>query len=104
MVRHIVLFELSPKLSESQKYNLIVQIQQAFEPLATLIPGLHSLQIQHNINPNEVFDFALIADLHSFPDLQHYANHPQHQKLVQQLIAPNVVQRACVDYQLPPAT
>ncbi len=98
MVRHIVLFALSKELSETQKYNIIVQIQQAFHQLPARIEGLQSLQIEHNINPQEPFDFALIATLNSFEDLQHYANNPEHKALVQQLIAPHVAQRACVDY------
>ena len=44
--------------------------------------------------------FILEADLDTWQDLPLYAEHPEHQSVVKDLIAPYKKGRACVDFEI----
>lgn len=100
MIQHIVLFELTDELSASEKAKQIEEIQEAFEKLPMQIECLRSLRIYPNINSQEHYDFALVAELQSMSDVENYAKHEKHVTLVREMIKPYLRSRAAVDIEV----
>ncbi|MDO5036014.1 MAG: Dabb family protein [Porphyromonas sp.] len=97
MIQHVVLFKLQESMTPNGKKELVRQIKREFELLPEKIVELRALSILPNLNPNEEYDFMLVAMLESEKDLECYANHPEHISLVTKLIKPNLDKRAAVD-------
>lgn len=97
MIKHIVMFRLSDELSERELMDIITQAKSDLEALVPQIEVLRDLKVYTNINPKEEYHFSLIADLDRFEDVETYAQHPAHVKIVTDLIKPNLAKRACVD-------
>lgn len=97
MIQHIVLFKLKGELPKEEKGRLLEEIRDSFEHLSEEIKVLRKLKIRKNFNPQEEYDFQLIAILERLEDLRTYAEHPSHMALVDRLIKPNVEKRAAVD-------
>lgn len=98
MLQHIVLFALEGFDSPEHKANHIAKIKEALERLPNLIPALHSMRVDLNENAAEAIDFALVAEVANLDTLPDYANHPEHQRVVLELIKPYLKTRACIDY------
>lgn len=97
MIQHIVLFKLKDELQGEAKAELIREIESKFEALPDEIKELRALSIRPNRNPEEEYDFLLLAKLESKRDLNTYAEHPLHKALSAELLKPNVAKRAAVD-------
>lgn len=99
MIRHTVLFAFKGLPGEAEKAAHCSRLAESLlalkEPLASLI--LH-IEAGQNCNPQEGFDFALVVDVKNLDSLRQYAQHPLHQAIVKEMIAPHLAQRACVDY------
>lgn len=95
------MFRLSESLSERELTDLIARAKSDLEALVGKIEVLRDLKVYTNINPKEEYHFSLIADLDIFEDVDVYARHPDHMKIVTELIKPNLVKRACVDIVVP---
>lgn len=98
MLTHLVLFGLKGFDSAEQKDQHIQRIKQALEALPQSITALHQLEVITNENPNESYDFALSAQVENLDALKAYAEHPEHERIVQELIRPYLSSRACIDY------
>ncbi len=98
MLHHIVLFALEGFASTDEKQAHLLKIKEALEALPKAIPALHSMSVVLNINPSEPFDLALTAIVDSLATLPDYASHPEHVRVVADLIKPYLYQRACIDY------
>lgn len=97
MIKHIVLFRFQNIEDKEIKLN---QIKKELEELPGIISELKEIQVGINVNPAEKWDLsleALVANLH---DLDVYANHPAHQQIVKNRIAPIKEDRACVDFEI----
>lgn len=97
MIQHIVLFKLNNSIAGKEKRELLCSIKKEFEELPRSISVLRKLCIRRNFNPDEEYDFQLLAILESKEDLRTYALHPEHQRLVENLIKPHLEKRAAVD-------
>lgn len=100
MIRHLVTFTLEGFASPDVAQAHLQQIKVALEALPAIIPALKAMHVYPNENPAEAVGFILEADLDSWQDLPLYAEHPDHQKAVKELIAPYKKGRACVDFQI----
>lgn len=100
MLRHIVLFALEGFESPEQRAAHLEHIKRSLERLPEVIAPLESLSVHLNENPAEAYDFALEAIVPSLEELPAYAQHPEHLRIVQELIKPYLKQRACVDFRL----
>ncbi|MDR0994687.1 MAG: Dabb family protein [Tannerella sp.] len=98
MVRHIVLFQLKAFPSAAEKQAKMQEMKEALEALTKDIPFLRAIRVDFNINPDEVFDVILTADLDSLADVKAYSAHSAHQAVLKNIIAPIKVGRACVDF------
>lgn len=94
MVRHIVLFQLK---SDPKKQEVMNQFKKAIESLPAKLDIIRSISVSFNINPDEVYDIALVSEFNSFEDVKFYSTFPDH-VAAGKLLAELKVSRACVDY------
>ena len=73
-------------------------IKSELEKLPAVISELKEIKVGININPAEEWDLSLEALVNDMDSLDSYANHPAHQRIVKEMIAPIKEGRACVDY------
>ena len=73
-------------------------IKRELEKLPAVISELKEIKVGININPAEEWDLSLEALVNDMDNLASYANHPAHQRIVKEMIAPIKEGRACVDY------
>lgn len=99
MVKHIVLFQLSPDMDPALKQQVMHDFKTAIETLPATIPFLRSVEVGININPSETFDLALYSEFDSLEDVRAYAVHPDHVAAAS-IIGPYKVARSCVDYEM----
>jgi hypothetical protein len=95
MVVHIVLFKFKEE-------NCLAHIAQAKEMLASLqesVPTLQSIEIGENFaNEERAMDLSIVTRFASKEDLEVYASHPEHLKVVA-FIKEVVAYSKVVDYQ-----
>lgn len=97
MVRHIVLFQLIEKLSESEKYELFVKFKTSIENLPQTIDFIKRIEVGYNINTDENWDICLLSEFDALEDVRRYSVHPEHIAAAG-IIKPYLMGRSCVDY------
>ena len=97
MIKHIVFFKFK---TTEDKAARMAAIKCELEKLPAVISELKELRVGININPAETWDLSLEALVNDMTALSAYANHPAHQRIVHEMIAPLKTDRACVDYEL----
>jgi len=79
MIVHIVLFQFK---EEHKKANMI-QAKQMLENLMGAVPSLKSIDVGMNFSEEErAMDLSIITAFESKEDLDAYAVHPEHLKVV----------------------
>lgn len=79
MIVHIVMF----KFNEENKERNIAMVKERLEALVDLIPELQKMEVGVNFNASErAFDLSLYSTFTSQEDLDAYAVHPEHMKVV----------------------
>ena len=80
MIVHIVLFQFK---EENKKAN-IIQAKQMLENLMGAVPSLRSMDVGVNFSTEErAMDLSIITAFESKEDLEAYAVHPEHLKVVE---------------------
>jgi len=80
MVVHIVMFKFK---DENKKAN-IIQAKQMLENLMGAVPSLRSIDVGANFaDEDRAMDLSIITAFHSKEDLDAYAIHPEHLKVVE---------------------
>lgn len=100
MVKHIILWQLKDELSLEERTKAKNEIKNGLEALKGVVPGLKEIKV--NINPLETSnaDVMLDSTMESFEALKGYAVHPEHVKVAQNIVKPNVKLRVCMDYEI----
>ncbi|MGE4418474.1 MAG: Dabb family protein [Sulfurimonas sp.] len=94
MVVHIVMF----KFKDESKESNIKEVAKRLNALVALIPELKSMEAGVNFTDSErAFDFSLYSTFETKEDLNAYAIHPEHLKVVE-LIKSVTVESKVVDY------
>ena len=79
MIMHIVMFQFQADISEEEK----VEAKAAIEGLIDLVPGLQNIKVGINFAEEErAMDMVLISHFESREDLDFYATHPEHLKVI----------------------
>ena len=96
MIVHIVMF----KFNEKNKQNNIEDVTNRLNNLMSLVPYLKSMEVGINFTDSDrAFDLSLYSTFDSKEDLQAYAVHPEHLKVVK-LIKSVTIESKVVDYLL----
>ena len=98
-VKHIILWTLSPELTEEEKEKVKKGIKEGLEGLVGTVPGLQKCQV--NINgrlSSSNCDVMLDSTLESPEALKAYAVHPAHVAVAETKVKPFTIQRVCLDY------
>ena len=96
MVVHIVMF----KFKEENKAQNIQKVQEKLNNLLQKIDELQSLEVGVDFNHSQrAFDLSLYSTFNSKEDLNNYALHPEHLKVVK-LIKDVTLESKVVDYSL----
>ncbi len=100
MIKHVVLFKLASFAEGNTKHENALYIKEKLEGLEALIPELLKIKVVLNIPEVSLnnYDLMLIAEFNSLQDLDIYANHPEHIKVVS-FISKVKTERAAIDYQ-----
>ena len=95
MFRHVVAFRWKTGTTP----EAIAAVTTALAELPALIPQLrgYHLGIDAGVNPGN-HDFAVVADFESVDDYLVYRDHPRHRAIFETQIAPNLAERAAVQF------
>ena len=97
MLRHVVLFTFQDETTEAQKQAAA----DGLKALPGLIPEIRRYELGRDAGlAAGNHDFALVADFDSEADFRAYAEHPEHVKVVVELIKPVISGRVAVQYRL----
>ncbi len=101
MVKHIILWTLNPKLSETEKVEVKKNIKAGLEALVGQVPGLLSLTVHIDERlASSNADLMLDSTLDSEASLKAYAVHPAHVAVANGKVRPYTVQRSCLDFEV----
>lgn len=97
MIRHIVILTFKPQTSPSA----IRALTEGLMTLPAKIPEIAHYQVGTDLQwVDGNGDFGLTADFESQSAFQTYADHPEHQAVLDDLIRPHVAHRVAVQIRL----
>lgn len=99
MVKHIILWQLKDELTAEQKAALKAEIKAKLEALAGQIDGLLSIHVCTEPLPSSNADLMLDTSFTDYDALKGYAVAPVHVAIAKGIVAPNVKQRVCMDFE-----
>ncbi|MGD9994071.1 MAG: Dabb family protein [Salinivirgaceae bacterium] len=100
MVKHIVMWTLKENHKGKTKDELASEMTARLLELKKLIPEIKFMEVGRNvIHPEKNHDLVLVSEFNSFNDLENYATHPEHLKVVA-FVKEIVTSRAAIDYEL----
>ena len=95
MLRHVALFRWKPEATPED----VSKVEAALRQLPAKIPCIQSYRFGRDIGIQDGnADFALVADFVDEEGLETYANHPDHQDVIKELIRPIMAQRHAIQY------
>ena len=95
MVKHIVMF----KFKDENKENNILKAKKILNKLEDLVPTLLSIEVGIDFSKEDrAMDLSIITTFNNKSDLNEYAIHPEHIKVVN-FIKEVIVQSKVVDYE-----
>ena len=100
MIRHIVLFKVRDEDPEMRRAGS-ERLGAALEQLVGKIPGLDSLRVDADASGIEGhWHLALVSEHDSWEALAEYQAHPEHVRVIEEVAADIVTDRAVVDYEV----
>ncbi len=95
MLHHVVTFTLKPDAPADQ----VDQIIAALDALAPTIPEVRSLAVGRDLGLREGnASFAVTASFDDVDGFKAYADHPEHVRIVKELIGPHITSRQPVQF------
>ena len=100
MLRHVALFRWKPETTAAD----VSKVEAALHQLPGKIPCILAYRFGRDVGVQDGnADFALVADFPDEEGLATYANHPDHQAVLQNLIRPILAQREAIQYVIDPS-
>jgi hypothetical protein len=100
VLRHVVMVRLVDDMTDDQKEALRAGLGR----LPDLIPDIRAYRFGDDIGVDDGnYDFVLTADFDDAGGYLAYRDHPDHKKLVAELLAPFVAGRVAVQFEWPAA-
>ena len=100
MVKHVILWKLDEKLTDSEKDQVKAGIKEGLEGLAGQIPGLVDITVRTEGLPSSNVDVMLDSTFVDVESLKGYATHPKHVAVADGKVRPYTVLRSCMDYEI----
>lgn len=95
MIRHVVCFRWNEGTTPEQ----VDEVAAGLRALPDSIPEVRSFRCGPDVGVNDGnWDFAVVAEFDSMEDQTTYRDHPDHQRVIAELIAPIRADRAAVHY------
>lgn len=95
MLRHVALFRWKPSTTPED----VSRVEAALRQLPGKIPCIQSYRFGRDLGVQDGnADFALVADFSDEEGLTTYANHPDHQAVIHELIRPITERREAIQY------
>lgn len=95
MIRHVSLFTFAPDATAAQREAVTV----ALVALSEMIPELRSYHFGPDAGINEGnFDYAVVADFDDVDGYIAYRDHPEHRRVLVEVIAPIIAARSAVQF------
>ena len=98
MVKHVILWKLKEKLSETERDQILADMKDHLEGLVGIVPGLRSLNVVVNKLDSSNADVMLDSALESEAALKGYQTHPEHVRVADTYVRPYTEVRLCIDY------
>ena len=96
MIKHIVMWKFKDEVVEADK----LEMKRLLESLKGVVPSLKDIEIGMDLVGSDASkDMVLYSEFDSLEDLQAYAGHPEHLKVVE-FVKPLVCERYVVDYRV----
>ena len=97
MIRHMVLFRWNPGTTAEQ----VSAVETALRTMPDAMPFIQRYEMGVDAGINEgSADFALVADFETEEDWRKYSNHPEHLKVLKELIRPITADLTRAQYRL----
>ena len=95
MIKHLVLFKLKPDYDKAAFEEMIA----GFRAIQGKIPSVKNMSVGEDFSHRGSLDLALSCEFENEDDLRAYGQHPEHQRLIHEIM-PSVVEdkREVVDY------
>lgn len=100
MVKHMVMWSFKEEIPEEKKAELKAQIKENLEGLVGVVPGLISARVITEPLSSSSRDLCLITELESAKALADYAVNPNHVKVADTYVRPNVCDRVAMDFEM----
>jgi hypothetical protein len=95
MLHHVVTFTLKPDAPA----ELVDRIGEALDALAATLPAMRSLAVGKDLGLREGnASFAIAAQFDDVDGFKLYADHPEHLRVIKELISPNISERHPVQF------
>jgi Stress responsive A/B Barrel Domain len=95
VLRHVALFRWKPQTTPTD----VSKVEAALHQLPSKIPCILAYRFGRDVGvQGGNADFALVADFTDEEGLATYANHPDHQAVLQNVIRPILAQREAIQY------
>ena len=98
MIKHIILWKLDGKLTQSEKMSVKENAKYELENLVGKVPGLITMQIQIDHLPSSNVDMMLYSELEDENALNVYKDHPEHVRVADNFVRPYIAERSCIDF------
>lgn len=100
MLKHIVLFKLKPSAEGASKEENAQRMKREIEALRGKIPQVRHIEVGMNAVPADAaYDVAIYSEFNDTKDLETYAKHPEHMKVVE-FVKKVIESRVVVDYNI----
>jgi len=96
MIKHVVMWKFKDGVAGADK----LEMKRQLEALMGVVPTLLKIEVGMDVSGKPAaMDMVLCTEFRTLEDLQAYAMHPEHQKVVG-FVKPLVCDRAVVDYEV----
>ncbi len=100
MIRHIVMWKINENHEGKNKRELALELKYRLMELKKVIKEIKSMEVGMNgANLERNHDLVLVSQFDSFADLEVYANHPDHIKVVE-FVRQVTHSKVAVDYEI----
>ena len=97
MIRHVALFRLTQDAPADTRERL----EEALFQLAQTIDAIAQYDFGADLGLREGnFDFGVVADFENSGDFKIYAEHPNHQAFIQEVLTPVLAERVSIQFEL----